>query len=130
MANKYWQTRQLKQEDKVFAASELMIKKALAQEHLNTLVEIEKDMGNLYLDILNSNGEIRINELYKYNRFYKMRENIATKVNELGVVQLDILNEGFDNMYHYCLTNTSETLAEFDFVKGFDKGTAEVIYQN
>ena len=99
--SKYWQKRQLEQRDKAYKKSQKEFDKQLAKYYKTTIKDLEILITDLYLDILNSDGEPTLNELYRFNRFYKMRQSMNHKLNLLNEFPISQLITEIDNLYKY-----------------------------
>lgn len=99
--SKYWQKRQVEQRDKAYKKSQKEFDKQLAKYYKTTIKDLEILITDLYLDILNSDGEPTLNELYRFNRFYKMRQYMSQKLNFLNEFTISQLITEIDNLYKY-----------------------------
>ena len=99
--SKYWQKRQLEQKDKAYKKSQKEFDKQLAKYYKTTIKDLEILITDLYLDILNADGEPTLNELYKFNRFYKLRQSMNHKLNLLNEFTISQLITEIDNLYKY-----------------------------
>ena len=97
--SKYWQKRQIEQRDKAYQKSQKEFDKQLAKYYKTTIKDLEILITDLYLDILNSDGEPTLNELYRFNRFYKMRQSMNQKLNLLNEFTISQLTSEIDNLY-------------------------------
>ena len=102
--SKYWQKRQIEQRDKAYKKSQKEFDKQLAKYYKTTIKDLEILITDLYLDILNSDGEPTLNELYRFNRFYKMRQSMNQRLNLLNEFTISQLTSEIDNLYR----NTSK----------------------
>ena len=99
--SKYWQNRQVEQRDKAYKKSQKEFDKQLAKYYKTTIKDLEILITDLYLDILNSDGEPTLNELYKFNRFYKLRQYMSQKLNFLNEFAISQLITEIDNLYKH-----------------------------
>lgn len=106
--SKYWQKRQIEQRDKAYKKSQKEFDKQLAKYYKTTIKDLEILITDLYLDILNSDGEPTLNELYRFNRFYKMRQSMNQKLNLLNEFTISQLTSEIDNLYR----NTSKIVID------------------
>ena len=97
--SKYWQKRQIEQRDKAYKKSQKEFDKQLAKYYKTTIKDLEILITDLYLDILNSDGEPTLNELYRFNRFYKMRQSMNQKLNLLNEFTISQLTSEIDNLF-------------------------------
>ena len=97
--SKYWQERQIEQRDKAYKKSQKEFDKQLAKYYKTTIKDLEILITDLYLDILNSDGEPTLNELYRFNRFYKMRQSMNQRLNLLNEFTISQLTSEIDNLY-------------------------------
>lgn len=106
--SKYWQKRQIEQRDKTYKKSQKEFDKQLAKYYKTTIKDLEILITDLYLDILNSDGEPTLNELYRFNRFYKMRQSMNQRLNLLNEFTISQLTQEIDNLYK----NTSKIVID------------------
>lgn len=97
--SKYWQKRQIEQRDKAYQKSQKEFDKQLVKYYKTTIKDLEILITDLYLDILNSDGEPTLNELYRFNRFYKMRQSMNQRLNLLNEFTISQLTSEIDNLY-------------------------------
>lgn len=98
--NKYWNEREQKAKTALFNKSKKEIEKELAKEYKETALKVRLLMSDLYTDIItNRRGEALISDLYKYNRYYDLINNINKELLALGQKEVKIYNQAFIDMY-------------------------------
>lgn len=98
--NKYWNEREQKAKTALFNKSKKEIEKELAKEYKETALKVRLLMSDLYTDITtNRRGEVLISDLYKYNRYYDLINNINKELLSLGQKEVKIYNQAFTDMY-------------------------------
>lgn len=97
----YWTDRYLSQEkillDKTVEETNLH----LARIYKKALRDNERDLKNLMneLKAQTAKGDITINDLYRYNRFWEVRSDINRRLMDLGHKQNDVLGKDLIDMY-------------------------------
>jgi len=97
----YWQKRQFNQQkillDKTIEETDFH----LATIYKSSMREVEKDMKSLYLDLQNqsANGEVKINDLYRYNRYWQLRSDLNRKLVSLGEKEVKLLDKQLVGQY-------------------------------
>lgn len=104
--SRYWLDRQAEQISKYTDASHKAIRKKYISYYKQSLKEVERLMTGLYLEILDEEGKPSANELYKYNRLFKMREELVKALADLGYKNLKELERGYRGVYKYSVANT------------------------
>ena len=95
----YWQVRE---RDKIFATQAGRADKELAQQYIRCFNKTKKEMTALYNEILASsaNGTLLASDLYKYNRYYEMLNNLNGNLQKLGFQELSIGEKYLTAMYN------------------------------
>lgn len=83
MDNTYWG---LRQRDAVYNAALGVAERQLSQVYSNCLLATEKKLSELYDEILDAkaDGTILISDLYKFNRFYELKNVINAELTKMG----------------------------------------------
>lgn len=97
----YWYDRIDYQSNKAYNKRLHTIDKQLQFEYQRALKDIELDMVALYDKLLKEaqNGEIRPNDLYKYNRYFEMHNKLNQTLTMLGGKEVKIYHKELLNMY-------------------------------
>lgn len=69
-------------------------------------------MTDLYLKILDADGVPQANDMYRYNRYFKMRDELVERLNELGVANLKEMDKKMEGVFKY---TTSQVLSDLSF---------------
>lgn len=109
--NKYWLERQAIQRNLFADKSHKQLCRKLAAHYKSTLKDVEAMMTDLYLNILNADGIPQANEMYRYNRYFQLREELVKRLNELGVATLKELDEKMEGVYKYTTSQVTNDLA-------------------
>lgn len=116
--SKYWQVREAQQREKYLSKSEKEIAVGLRKMYEASANDIVRDMELLYLRILEEGDETLPNNLYRYNRYYHLREQVNRKLTKLGARQLKELTKEMEGMYKY---TSSQVLSSLGFEVGNEK---------
>lgn len=117
----YWD-REVTQKTKLLGLeNEKKINSELRVQYKRVLKDLDKKLSVLYDEILNDDGTLNVNEFYKFNRYYELRQSLAQELVELGQAQIDIMDERIAHTYDYTSTLVDKG---FDYLKnenvGFD----------
>ena len=98
MNSQYWIKRQSLAFDETFAVTHDLY----AESYRKAMRLILEDVSSLYDEILkeSANGEIKINDLYRYNRFFAIKNRINKRLQELGARQIEITDNKLLEMYY------------------------------
>jgi SPP1 gp7 family putative phage head morphogenesis protein len=97
----YWYDRIDYQSGKAYNKRLHKVDKQLQFEYQRALKDIELDMVALYDKLVSeaANGEIRPNDLYKYNRYFEMHNKINQRLTALGGKEVKIYHAELLSMY-------------------------------
>lgn len=124
----YWRDRWLQQEGILLDKSIDETETYLISMYQKSLRDVENDLKQLYYDLLNQSddGEIKINDLYRYNRYWEIRNSIHIRLEELGNKQIRVLEPRLVDMYYrvqdYFNTNPKVYARTGRMVKPIDLG--------
>lgn len=119
----YWAQRQKKQKDRLYNKSLSDAQKKLASLYRETEKRILIDMQDLFLHILND-GEVLVSELYRYNRYYKLRQSINQALQKMGEEELNALNDNAEDLYRWTSSQVFNNVG-FDAIN--EQGGAELL---
>jgi len=99
--NQYWQKRITKQQDALYDKTLEDIQKELTKKYNRAMQDVKANMQDLYDKLLKDavDGQIRINDLYKFNRYADLQVLINKQLKALGEAEIDIYNMQFDVIY-------------------------------
>ena len=99
--NTYWRKRQQEQLDLLFDKTEADFNKQMAKEYKRCLIETRQQLVELYQEIQASsqNGTLLVSDLYKYDRYYKLVNQLASELNKVGMKENFYLDKSLTNMY-------------------------------
>lgn len=97
----YWKSREQEQKYKYQTKTEKEIARKMAALYRAAAKDIERDMTDVYLTILAEGGDTLINNLYRYNRYFTMRDKINKRLNTLGADSLKEISRGMMDMYKW-----------------------------
>lgn len=99
MANNYWIARSLKQQDILYDKTLQESQQQLMKVYKEALNDVKDDITSLYLKLIKTAEDIKINDLYRYNRFYNLHNKINRVLSSLGNEEKAILNKRLLAMY-------------------------------
>ena len=112
----YWQKREAEQRERYLSKSERQIARKLRKMYAAAAEDIVKDMELLYLRILEEGTETIPNNLYRYNRYYHLRQQMGNKLRTLGGKSIREMSKEAEQMYKW---TSSRVLSSLGFeVKG------------
>lgn len=106
----YWHDRE-KAYDNVYVD----LKQQLKQAYLNTYKKTEQQLVSLYNEILikSQNGTLLVNDLYKFDKYYILINELQEELEKLGLKEEIIYKDKFQQLY---LTNSQLLGEEIGFV--------------
>lgn len=98
----YWETREIRQREALLDKTILDTDGELAIQYKRTLKRIKRDMEGLYDEILASraDGTLLVSDLYKFNRYFNLINNINKEMTVLGQKELPIYEKHFIRLYN------------------------------
>lgn len=117
----YWLDRE---KDQLYKQHLISMEKELSKEYQRCLKSTKAQLSLLYDEILiaGADGSLLVSDLYKYNRYYDMINNLNKELTKLGSAEIKITEEKLLNMYNY----TSKAVANsINFSSGVNPATAE-----
>lgn len=98
---RYWEDRVESQKKILLGKSIQELENELATIYKSSMREVEKDMRSLYLEILNQSkdGEVKINDLYRYNRYWEVKNDINRRLQAMGQKEIKIMDKNLVGMY-------------------------------
>lgn len=98
---KYWTERIDSQSNVLYDKTKLETDKKLAQYYQSALIKTQIEMERLF-DQLTSEGLAtdRTIDLYRYGRFYELRNNLSDRLVQLGQREIATLEKKFVDMYN------------------------------
>lgn len=97
----YWKDRVLKQEEILLDKSIDETEGHLIRLYQQSMRDTERDIKSLFVDLESEmmNGNLKINDLYRYNRYWEIRNQINQRLTELGHKQINAMAPDLENMY-------------------------------
>ena len=98
MSNSYWNSRDF---DMLYNQQVGVAEAQLAKEYKRCLKETQAQLVSMYDEILTStaDGTLLVSDLYKYNRYYDLTNNLNRELTKLGFKELAIMDDRLVNMY-------------------------------
>ena len=107
----YWERRIQQQTDLLFDKTLLDTEKELKKKYKQALEDTLADIKDLWdkLQKESADGVIRPNDLYRYNRYYQVKNNLNERLKRLGLSEDKIYRRKFMNTYF----DTQDMLSEY-----------------
>lgn len=98
----YWRDRQFSQRKILLDKTIEETNSHLATIYKSSIREVENDMRSLYLDMLvqSEDGKVKINDLYRYNRYWELRNDLNSKLQSLGEKEIKMLDVALTKQYY------------------------------
>lgn len=98
----YWQKRQFNQQKILLDKTIEETNSHLAKLYKSSIRDVENDMRKLYLDMLvqAEDGKIKTNDLYRYNRYWDLRNDLNSKLVALGEKEIKMLDTALTKQYY------------------------------
>lgn len=109
--NKYWEKRIQEQTDILWDKSLADIDKELLRKYKSALDDTLKDISDLWDKIQKESetGVVKPNDLYRYNRYYQMKNQLNERIRRLGNSEQKIYRKKFMDNYFF----TQDLLDEY-----------------
>ena len=95
----YWADRIVKQQDILYDKTINEYNKQLATQYTKAQNRLLYQMEQLYDKITSADGKINPNDLYRYNRYFELRNNLNVELNALGAKEVEVLNAKLLQLY-------------------------------
>ena len=107
----YWERRIQQQTDLLFDKTLLDTEKELKKKYKQALEDTLADIKDLWdkLQKESADGVIKPNDLYRYNRYYQVKNNLNERLKRLGLSEDKIYRRKFMNTYF----DTQDMLSEY-----------------
>lgn len=92
----YWDRRE---SDLLYASALEVIEEELGKEYVRCYRKTYQQMVDLYYELMNTDGEILISDLYKFNRYYELMNNLNENLTKLGINEKVIIETTLTNFY-------------------------------
>ena len=112
----YWQQHLKTVQDNLFDKSREEILERIGGHYTSALQKIRADMVDVLMKV--SAGDYNMNELYKFNRYVKLQENLNKHLRELGQAEVDIMNQAFESFYKQSDQGVRDSLKDAKVPKG------------
>lgn len=98
---KYWAKRLVNQQGILYDKSASEAKAQLAKYYRESAERTVEDIGKLYDKLLQEavSGEVRVNDLYRYNRYFDVKNKLNQELISLGGQEVKLDRETFSKMY-------------------------------
>lgn len=108
--NEYWDERE---RELLYNSTLGEAEKELSRQYLRCFRKTQQQMINLYNELINADGEILISDLYKFNRYYDLLNNLSSNLQRLGIEEEKLYREIFENFYRQNSTIIGESVNWF-----------------
>lgn len=99
MKNNYWERRLQEQQDLLYNKTQKEIEEILVKEYQQAFQSIMAEAQLLWLQITREGTETRVNNLYRYNRYFELMNTINSTLSSLGQAEIEINNEKMTELY-------------------------------
>lgn len=101
MSNSYWVDRLDAQNLRLLDKTEAQLMRQVAKMYRGALNTLTKDVKQLYADMITNaqNGVISIADLYRYDRYYILANDLNTNLNKLNESSCELFEDKFVDMY-------------------------------
>lgn len=98
----YWIDRLDKQADILYNVTAQDTQERLVKAYVTALDDTKRDIEKLYDKLLIDAGKqkISVNDFYKYNRYFELRNQLNSKLTSLGKAEILIYDENLLRMYN------------------------------
>lgn len=109
----YWKKRLQANEDKIFKKTSAQMEKELIKKYKEINKIIEKEIDNLYIRLL-AQGELSINNLYSYGKYFDMQNKIKEILIKLGAEEKNIIQMGLLDAYKQTYLTSNKIIGAVD----------------
>ena len=97
----YWTDRQFEQQKILLDKTIEETNNHLVRIYKSSMRDVEKDLKSLYLDLQkqSQDGVVKINDLYRYNRYWEVRADVNKRLQALGEKEIKLLDRQLINQY-------------------------------
>ena len=96
----YWEKRIVTQTDRIYNKSVQEAEVELRKLYRESLKQNEQQMIDVWNSIQNSeNGEVKPNDLYRYNRYFSISKALQESLRQLGDKEVNVYQRTFENVY-------------------------------
>lgn len=97
-SNDYWGSRA---RDALYNKQLGIAERQLAKEYQRSANKTKKDLEILYAEIIDAttDGSLLVSDLYKYNKYYDLLNNLNQELNRLGIKEQKIYEDNLIHMY-------------------------------
>ena len=109
----YWEKRIVTQTDRIYNKSVQEAEAELRKLYRESLKANEQQMINVWNSIRDSeNGEVKPNDLYRYNRYFSISKALQESLRQLGDKEVGVYQKTFENVYQRQYDFISKMLKE------------------
>ena len=121
MNNDYWIKRE---RDQTYRKQLFSLDNALRKEYLRSLKNTKQDLLDLYDEIItaSNDGTLLASDLYRYNRYYQMMNQLNQEMTRLGGEEIKITEQKLLDMYNITAAQVGNSL---NFAIGVNADTAK-----
>ena len=96
----YWTQRILNQTDRIYNKTTKEAEVELRKLYRESLKQNEQQMVDVWNSIKDSeNGEIKPNDLYRYNRYFSISKALQESLRQLGDKEVNVYQRAFESAY-------------------------------
>lgn len=109
----YWGTRE---RDMLYNRRLEVAEKQLAKEYQRCFTKTKRDLVNLYNEISSNADEVLVSDLYRYNKYYDLLNNLNAELVRLGEKEIAITELALSQLYE---SNSKQIRKELGFNSNF-----------
>lgn len=108
--NNYWAERVQESQDELFKLSYEETQARYRKAYSDAIKATQKDIEDLYYTLLKetADGKIKMNDLYRYNRYFELQSRLNERLVALGGKEIKIMDKSLLDLYG----NTSKMVAD------------------
>lgn len=98
---RYWERRQVEQKLALLDKTVEDFKKKLKKEYIRAINQTKQNLSDMYYELLDSSedGTILMSDLYRYNRYYDLINDLNKELVRLGGVEVGLTDAALQSMY-------------------------------
>ena len=94
--DEYWEQRE---RELLYNSTLGVAERELSKEYLRCFRRTQQELIKLYAELVATPGEVLISDLYKFNRYYDLLNNLQENLRKLGIVEERLYREIFEEFY-------------------------------
>ena len=92
----YWEQRE---QEWLYNSTLTIAEKELAKEYIRVYRKTQSELIDLYNELVNEKGEILVSDLFRFNRYYELLDDLHKNLYRLGIEEERLFKDVFVNYY-------------------------------